>query len=141
METNEEIRVSSAIAGRAGEVEVRKNLDVVPLLPEACSRLEIRELKRAAHPERYALVSGVTMSGRMLVPFLGLGTLFAWLFDPIGRWMKAHVWPWLAPIAHWLRAVLAPVGEFFASYCSLKRRKRKMQEAREPESVGPNQSE
>ncbi|UZD61149.1 hypothetical protein [Brevibacterium sp. JSBI002] len=114
MEDKEEIHVSSAFAGRAGEAEVRKNLDIVPLLPEAGSRSEVRERKRAAHPERYALASGLTRLVRLLIPFMGLGALFAWLFDPIAQWLKENVWPRFAPIAHWLQAVLTPVGEFFA---------------------------
>lgn len=112
-EAQEEIYVTSAVAGGAGEVEVRKDLDVVPLLPEGGSRSEARERRRVAHPERYALVSGATMLVRLLIPLLGLGALFAWLLEPIVRWMRDHVWPWFEPIAHWFQSVLAPVGQFF----------------------------
>lgn len=105
--------VTSSARGGAGEAEVRKGLDVVPLLPEVGSRSESRERRRAAHPERYALVSGLTTLARLLLPLLGLGALLAWLLEPIARWMKDHVWPWFEPIAEWLQAVLAPVGEFF----------------------------
>ncbi|MGR6092052.1 hypothetical protein ACU4IU_15930 [Brevibacterium sp. CSND-B09] len=178
MPSREEIHVTSAAMGGAGEVEVRKDLDVVPLLPEAGSRSEARERRRAAHPERYALVSGVTTLVRLLLPLLGLGALLAWLFDTIARWMKDHLWPWFEPIAHWLQSVLAPVGEFFewlfnllfgwipdislgvpdwvmttlrigllvllayfASRSNLKRRQRKLEEARIPQSVEPNEPE
>lgn len=113
MPPREEIHVTSAAMGGAGEIEVRKDLDVVPLLPEAGSRSEARERRRAAHPERYALFSGLTMLVRLLLPLLGLGSLFAWLFDPIARWMTDHVLPLFEPIAQWLQAVLAPVGKFF----------------------------
>lgn len=112
MEAQEEVYVTSAVAGSAGEVEVRKDLDVVPLLPEDGSRSEARERRRAAHPERYALVSGLTMLIRLLLPLLGLGTLFAWLFDPIMRWMTEIVLPLFEPFTQWLQAVFAPVGQF-----------------------------
>ncbi|SDS48820.1 hypothetical protein SAMN04489752_1822 [Brevibacterium siliguriense] len=178
MPPREEIHVTSAAMGGAGEVEVRKDLDVVPLLPEAGSRSEARERRRAAYPERYALVSGLTTLVRLLLPLLGLGALLAWLLDPIARWMKNHLWPWFEPIAHWLQSVLAPVGEFFewlfnllfgwipdislgvpdwvtttlrigllvllayfASRSNLKRRQKKIEEARMPESAGSSEPE
>ncbi|MGZ1490612.1 hypothetical protein [Brevibacterium sediminis] len=178
MPPREEIHVTSSAMGGAGEVEVRKDLDVVPLLPEAGSRSESRERRRAAHPERYALVSGLTTLVRLLLPLLGLGALLAWLLEPIARWMKDHVWPWFEPIADWLQAVLAPGGEFFewlfnllfgwipdislgvpdwmtttlrigmlvllayfASRSNLKRRQKKLEEARIPESVGSSEPE
>ncbi|MGO2944124.1 MAG: hypothetical protein ACTIDO_17740 [Brevibacterium aurantiacum] len=112
MPPREEIHVTSSAVGGAGEAEVRKDLDVVPLQPEDGSRSEAREHRRAAHPERYALASGLTMLIRLLLPLLGLGTLFAWLFDLIAKWMKDHVLPLVEPIAQWLQAVLAPVGKF-----------------------------
>lgn len=112
MPPREEIHVTSAAMGGAGEVEVRKDLDVVPLVPEAGSRSEARERRRAAHPERYALFSGLTMLVRLLLPLLGLGSLFAWLFDPIARWMTDHVLPLFEPFAQWLQTVFAPVGRF-----------------------------
>lgn len=115
---------------------------------------------------------------RLLIPLLGLGTLFAWLFDPIAKWTKDHVLPLVEPIAQWLQAVLAPVGKFlewlfdllfgwipdislgvpdwvtttlrigmlvllayFASRSNLKRRQKKIEEARIPESVGSSEPE
>jgi hypothetical protein len=113
MAMREEIHVTGAALGGAGEVEVRKALDVVPLLPEVGSRSETRDLRRVAHPERYAVVSEVTALIRLLVPLLGLGALFAWLFEPISRWMKAHVWPRFEPVSRWLKDILTPVGQFF----------------------------
>lgn len=55
---------------------------------------------------------GLTMLIRLLLPLLGLGALFAWLFHPIVRWMTDNVLPLLEPFAQWLQAVFAPVGEF-----------------------------
>lgn len=178
MPPREEIHVISAFTGGAGEAEVRKDLDVVLLLPEAGSRSESRERRRAAHPERYALASGLTALVRLLLPLLGLGALLAWLLEPIARWMKDHLWPWFEPIADWLQTVLAPVGEFlawlfnllfgwipdislgvpdwvtttlrigmlvllayFASRSNLKRRQKKLEESREPESVRSSEPE
>lgn len=178
MPPREEIHVISSALGGAGEVEVRKDLDVVPLLPEDGSRSEAREHRRAAHPERYALVSGVTTLVRLLLPLLGLGALVAWLLEPIARWMKDHVLPLVEPFAQWLQAVLAPVGKFFewlfsllfgwipdislgipdwvtttlrigmlvllayfASRSNLKRRQKKIEEARMPESAGSSEPE
>ena len=105
------VYVTSAAAGGAGEVE----WEGPRCWCRCCLRTESfrsAERRRAAHPERYALVSGLTMLIRLLLPLLGLGTLFAWLFDPIMRWMTEIVLPLFEPFTRWLQAVFAPVGQF-----------------------------
>lgn len=112
MVAREQIHVNSAVLGGAGEVEAHKDSNVVPLLAEVGSRSAARDAKRAAHPERFALIAGVTTLARLIVPLLGLGALFAWLTEPMSRWLAVHVQPWFEPIAQWLVTVFTPIGRF-----------------------------
>lgn len=58
MPAREEIHVTRAYLGGAREIEVRKDLNVVPFLPEAGSRSAAWDQRCVVHPERHALTSG-----------------------------------------------------------------------------------
>lgn len=108
----EVIQVSTAALGGAGEVEVRSGLTIAPLLPEPGSRSEARDLKRSAKPNTFALIAGLTTAARLIVPLLGLGALFAFITEPIKRWLSRHLSPILDPFFAWLGQLLEPVGRF-----------------------------
>lgn len=106
----EVIYVNTAALGRAGEVEVRSDLDVSPLLPEPGSRSEARDLKRTARPNTFALIAGLTTALRLIIPLLGLGALFAFITEPVKAWLSRHLSPILDPIFAWLGQRLEPAG-------------------------------
>lgn len=106
----EVISVNTTALGGAGEVEVRSDLAIAPLLPEVGSRSEARDLKRTARPSTFALVAGLTTALRLVVPLLGLGALFAFITEPVKAWLSGHLSPILDPIFAWLGQLLEPVG-------------------------------
>lgn len=106
----EVIYANTAALGGTGEVEVRSDLDVSPLLPEPGSRSEARDLKRTARPNTFALIAGLTTALRLIVPLLGLGALFAFITEPVKAWLSHHLSPILDPIFAWLGQLLEPVG-------------------------------
>lgn len=106
----EVISVNTAALGGAGEVEVRSGTDIAPLMPEAGSRSEARDLKRTARPSTFALVAGLTTALRLIVPLLGLGALFAFITEPVKAWLSRHLSPILDPIFAWLGQLLEPVS-------------------------------
>lgn len=110
MVDREVIHVNTAALGGAGEVEVRSDLNVSPLLPEPGSRSEERDFKRAARPNTFALIAGLTTVLRLIVPLLGLGALFAFITEPVKAWLSRHVSPVLEPIFAWLGQLLEPAG-------------------------------
>lgn len=115
MVDREEIHASSSMLGGAGEVEVHSGSEIVPLLPETGSRSEERNLKRTAHPTRFALVAALTTALRLVIPLLGLGALLAFLADSVKAWLSRHLSPLLDPIFHWLGRVLEPLGSALAA--------------------------
>lgn len=106
------IHVNTAALGGAGEVEVRSGLEIAPLLPEPGSRSEARDLKRSAKPNTFALIAGLTTAARLVVPLLGLGALFAFITEPIKKWLSRHLSPILDPFLAWLGQLLEPIGRF-----------------------------
>lgn len=112
LDDKEVIHVSTAALGGAGEVEVRSGLTIAPLLPEPGSRSEARDLKRSAKPNTFALIAGLTTAARLIVPLLGLGALFAFITEPIKKWLSRLLSPILDPFFAWLGQLLEPVGRF-----------------------------
>lgn len=110
MVDREEIHVSTAALGGAGEAEVHKDGTITPLLPETGSRSEQRDLKRTANPTAYALIAGLTTALRLCVPLLGLGALLSFLTEPVKAWLSRHVAPIVEPIFEWLGRLFEPVG-------------------------------
>ncbi|MGO2862082.1 MAG: hypothetical protein ACTIC1_13050, partial [Brevibacterium sp.] len=112
LDGKEVIHVSTAALGGAGEVEVRSGLTIAPLLPEPESRSEARDRKRSAKPNTFALIAGLTTAARLIVPLLGLGALFAFITEPIKKWLSRLLSPILDPFFAWLGQLLEPVGRF-----------------------------
>lgn len=111
----EEIHVTTSALGGAGEAEVHSGADIIPLLPEAGSRSEARDLKRTAHPTAFALTAGLTTILRLAIPLLGLGALLSFLTEPVKAWLSRHLTPLLEPIFDWLARVLEPLGSLLAA--------------------------
>lgn len=116
----EVITVRTAGLGGAGEVDVRRGLERTLLMPEQGSPSAARDVKRTAHPARYALMAALAKSAGFLIPLLGFGALFSGLLDPIKEWLGARLRPVieaitgvLGPIRDWFADLLRPVGEFF----------------------------
>lgn len=110
MVDREEIHVSTAALGGAGEAEVHKDDTITPLLPEAGSKSEQRDFKRTANPTAYALIAGLTTALRLCIPLLGLGALLSFLTEPVKAWLSRHVAPIVDPIFEWLGRLFEPVG-------------------------------
>lgn len=110
MVDREEIHVSTAALGGAGEAEVRKGDKITPLLPESGSRSERRDVKRTAKPTAYALVAGLTTALRLCIPLLGLGALLSFLTEPVKAWLSRVFSPILDPVFAWLGELFEPVG-------------------------------
>ncbi|MGO3288682.1 MULTISPECIES: hypothetical protein [unclassified Brachybacterium] len=129
---SEEITIRTVGLGGAGEVEIRRGVKRIVLVPADGSPSAAREEKRTAHPTRYALVAAITKSARYLLPLLGFGALFSGVLDPLLEWIEARVRPafeaiarmtepvreWIAqllrPVQEFLEAVFSPIREFFA---------------------------
>lgn len=110
MSDHESITITTAALGGAGEVEVRAKGAIVPLLPEAGSRSEARDLKRTAHPMLFACAAALTTAARLAVPLLGLGALLGLLTKPVKDWAKTYISPLLEPLFQWLAPILEPIG-------------------------------
>lgn len=118
----EVIKVRTVGLGGAGEVDVHRSFGRVLLVPADGTPSAAREVKRTAHPTRYALVTALAKSARYLIPLLGLGALFSGLLDPLMDWAEARVRPaveavaaFLAPIRDWVSELTRPVREFIAA--------------------------
>ena len=121
-EDAEVIRVRTVGLGGAGEVEVRRDLERVPLAPAEGSPSAAREEKRAAHPTRFALTAALAASARYLIPLLGLGALLSGLLDPVKEWVVERLRPlveavvgFIAPIWEWFSQLTRPVREFLGA--------------------------
>lgn len=115
MVDREEIHASTSMLCGAGEAEVHSGTEIVPLLPETGSRSEERDLKRTAHPTKFALFAALTTALRLVIPLLGIGGLLAFLADPVKTWLSRHLAPLLDPIFRWLGRVLEPLGSALAA--------------------------
>ncbi|WP_193105968.1 hypothetical protein [Brachybacterium sp. FME24] len=115
----EVIAVRTAGLGGAGEVDVRHGLERSLLVPEDDSPSAVRDVKRLAHPARYALVAALAKAAGFLIPLLGFGALFSGLLDPVKEWIGALIRPVIdaivgviEPVRRWVAELLRPVQEF-----------------------------
>src|SRR5699024_1018703 len=115
MVDREEIHVSTAALGGAGEAEVHNGGTITPLLPESGSRSEQRDLKRTANPTAYALIAGLTTALRLCIPLLGVGALLSFLTEPVKAWLSRVLSPILDPVFAWLGQLLEPIGRLLMS--------------------------
>lgn len=111
----EQIHVTTSALGDAGEAEIHAGGDIVPLLSEAGSRSEARDLKRTAHPTGFALIAGLTTIMRLVIPLLGLGALLSFLAEPVKAWLSRHLTPLLEPVMNWLARMLEPLGSLLSA--------------------------
>lgn len=111
----EQIHVTTSALGDAGEAEIHAGGDIVPLLPEAGSRSEARDLKRTAHPTGFALIAGLITIMRLVIPLLGLGALLSFLAEPVKAWLSRHLTPLLEPVMNWLARMLEPLGSLLSA--------------------------
>lgn len=110
-----EIHASTAAFGGAGDVDVHIGGSIVPLLPDAGSESERRDLRRSARPTAYALITASTTALRLLIPLLGLGTLLGLLTAPVKEWLRRHLSPVFDPFFAWLGTLLAPLGRVLST--------------------------